>query len=46
MSFDNVCKLIAEKYPVDFVRWLTADDARNVKFSDIFALINWLDAIS
>jgi predicted transposase YdaD len=31
MSFDNVCKLLAEKYPADFVRWLTADDARNVK---------------
>lgn len=31
MSFDNVCKLIAEKYPADFVRWLTADDARNIK---------------
>jgi predicted transposase YdaD len=31
MSFDNVCKLLAEKYPADFVRWLTADDARNIK---------------
>jgi predicted transposase YdaD len=31
MSFDNVCKLLAEKYPADFVRWLTADEARNVK---------------
>ena len=31
MSFDNVCKLLAEKYPADFVRWLTTDDARNVK---------------
>jgi predicted transposase YdaD len=26
MSFDNVCKLLAEKYPADFVRWLTAVD--------------------
>jgi predicted transposase YdaD len=31
MSFDNVCKLLAEKYPADFVRWLTAEDARNIK---------------
>jgi predicted transposase YdaD len=31
MSFDNVCKLLAEKYPADFVSWLTADDARNIK---------------
>jgi predicted transposase YdaD len=31
MSFDNVCKLLAEKYPADFVRWLMADDARNIK---------------
>ncbi len=31
MSFDNVCKLLAEKYPADFVRWLTADDTRNIK---------------
>jgi predicted transposase YdaD len=31
MSFDNVCKLLAEKYPADFVRWLTADEAKNIK---------------
>jgi predicted transposase YdaD len=31
MSFDNVCKLLAEKYPTDFVRWLTAEESRNVK---------------
>jgi predicted transposase YdaD len=31
MSFDNVCKLLAEKYPADFVRWLTADDAGDIK---------------
>ena len=31
MSFDNVCKLLAEKYSAYFVRWLTTDDARNVK---------------
>jgi predicted transposase YdaD len=27
MSFDNVCKLLAEKYPTDFVRWLTAEES-------------------
>jgi predicted transposase YdaD len=31
MSFDNVCKLLAKKYPADFVRWLTADDGSNIK---------------
>ena len=31
MSFDNVCKLLAEKYPEDFVRWLTASESTNVK---------------
>lgn len=31
MSFDNVCKLLAEKYPADFVRWLTASESTNVK---------------
>ncbi|WP_375470481.1 Rpn family recombination-promoting nuclease/putative transposase [uncultured Nostoc sp.] len=31
MSFDNVCKLLAEKYPVDFVRWLIAEESPNVK---------------
>jgi predicted transposase YdaD len=31
MSFDNVCKLLAEKYPTDFVRWLTAEESRDVK---------------
>jgi predicted transposase YdaD len=31
MSFDNVCKLLAEKYPADFVRWLTADDASDIE---------------
>lgn len=27
MSFDNVCKLLAEKYPADFVRWLIAEES-------------------
>jgi predicted transposase YdaD len=31
MSFDNVCKLLAEKYPADFVGWLTDDEAKNIK---------------
>ena len=31
MSFDNVCKLLAEKYPLEFVRWLTASESTNVK---------------
>jgi predicted transposase YdaD len=31
MSFDNVCKLLAEKYPEEFVRWLTASESTNVK---------------
>jgi predicted transposase YdaD len=31
MSFDNVCKTLAEKYPADFVRWLIADESNNVK---------------
>ena len=31
MSFDNVCKLLAEKYPADFVRWLTTDDPGEIE---------------
>lgn len=31
MSFDNVCKLLAEKYPADFVRWLIAEEPIDVK---------------
>ncbi|MEM9927206.1 MAG: DUF4351 domain-containing protein [Cyanobacteria bacterium P01_D01_bin.50] len=31
MSFDNVCKLLAEKYPADFVRWLIGSESTNVK---------------
>ncbi len=31
MSFDNVCKLLAEKYPADFVRWLIGEESTNVK---------------
>ena len=31
MSFDNVCKLLAEKYPTDFVRWLMGEESSQVK---------------
>jgi predicted transposase YdaD len=31
MSFDNICKLLAEKYPTDFVRWLIVEEPTNVK---------------
>jgi predicted transposase YdaD len=31
VSFDNVCKILAEKYPTDFVRWLISEDVTNVK---------------
>jgi predicted transposase YdaD len=31
VSFDNVCKLLAEKYPADFVRWLIAEESANIK---------------
>lgn len=31
MSFDNVCKILAEKYPTDFARWLLPDELRQIK---------------
>lgn len=31
MSFDNVCKILAEKYPTDFARWLLPDEPRQIK---------------
>ena len=31
MSFDNVCKLLAEKYPLDFARWLLPEEPREIK---------------
>ncbi|RAM50993.1 MAG: hypothetical protein C6Y22_14170 [Hapalosiphonaceae cyanobacterium JJU2] len=31
MAFDNVCKILAEKYPTDFARWLLPDEPRKVK---------------
>ncbi len=31
MSFDNVCKVLAEKYPADFVRWLIGGESTNIE---------------
>jgi predicted transposase YdaD len=31
MSFDNVCKLIAEKYPQDFANWLLTEEPGTAK---------------
>ncbi|MBF2067471.1 MAG: Rpn family recombination-promoting nuclease/putative transposase [Calothrix sp. C42_A2020_038] len=31
MSFDNVCKILAEKHPVEFARWLLNVEPSNVK---------------
>ncbi len=31
MSFDNVCKVLAEKYPADFVQWLIGEESSNVQ---------------
>ncbi|MBD2448330.1 Rpn family recombination-promoting nuclease/putative transposase [Nostoc sp. FACHB-152] len=31
MSFDNVCKILAEKYPAEFVNWLLAEEPTQVK---------------
>ena len=31
MSFDNVCKVLAEKYPADFARWLIEEEFTNIK---------------
>lgn len=30
MSYDNVCKMIAEKYPLEFVRWLLPVEPQSV----------------
>ncbi len=30
MSFDNVCKLLAEKYPRDFARWLLPEEPQKI----------------
>ncbi|BBD62503.1 hypothetical protein NIES2109_53470 [Nostoc sp. HK-01] len=31
MSFDNVCKILAEKYPAEFVNWLLNEEPTQVK---------------
>lgn len=31
MSYDNVCKILAEKYPLDFAKWLISTKVRKVK---------------
>ena len=31
MSFDNICKVLAEKYPRDFARWLLTEEPQNIK---------------
>lgn len=31
MSFDNVCKVLAEKYPADFARWLIGEESTNIE---------------
>ncbi|MTJ47351.1 DUF4351 domain-containing protein [Dolichospermum sp. UHCC 0259] len=31
MSFDNVCKLLAEKYPFDFARWLLPQAPKTIE---------------
>jgi len=30
MSFDNLCKLLSEKYPLDFARWLLPEEPRTI----------------
>ena len=31
MSFDNVCKILAEKYPLDFANWLLPEEVEKIK---------------
>ena len=31
MSFDNVCKILAEKYPLDFANWLLPEQVEKIK---------------
>ncbi len=31
MSFDNVCKILAEKYPRDFANWLLPEEVQQIK---------------
>ncbi|WP_421655756.1 hypothetical protein [Leptothermofonsia sp. ETS-13] len=31
MSYDNICKFLAEQYPLEFVRWLLGSDIENIQ---------------
>ena len=31
MSFDNVCKILAERYPTDFARWLLSNEPQQIE---------------
>jgi len=31
VSYDKVCKILAEKYPTDFARWLLAVEPRSIE---------------
>ena len=31
VSFDNVCKILAEKYSTDFARWLLPDEPQKIQ---------------
>ncbi|MDJ0620656.1 MAG: Rpn family recombination-promoting nuclease/putative transposase [Calothrix sp. MO_192.B10] len=31
MSFDNICKVLAEKYPADFLRWLIGEESTSIE---------------
>ncbi|AFZ11158.1 hypothetical protein Cri9333_0158 [Crinalium epipsammum PCC 9333] len=31
MSFDNICKILAEKYTRAFARWLLTEEPQNIK---------------
>jgi predicted transposase YdaD len=31
VSFDNVCKILAEKYPLDFANWLLPEEVEKIK---------------
>lgn len=31
MAFDNICKILAETYPIDFARWLLSEEIQQTK---------------
>ena len=50
MSFDNICKVLAEKYPTEFVNWLLGEHTEKLEIlgeelidfsaiSDLFTLL-------